>query len=368
MVREFAKIATSLWWSEKFNSVGDREKLLYLYLLSCTHGNSAGCYVLPEQYVCIDLSLPQDTVYKDLDTLSKARLIRYNRDTSVLYIPNFLRHSPVMNSKHGKGLYKLVSVLPDCEEKQLGLFDLLKSPYLEEIRNKDSLFGQIRNLDQTQIVQLTLQQKGVCPQCETDLSSVDKVYVDHGPVNENGQLPGDPYPQVICHSCYQLRGRYIPYHTSTCTKTGTKTGTDKTLINTHRKEQAANKDSDGAALKAAVSLWNQMAAQHGLAQVQRLTSGRRTSLRARLKEAGGLGGWEQALLKVPESRFLMGGNDRHWFADFDFVLRQKNFTKLMEGGYEQRQTGTDRDNLHNDLREWTEGGETGRGNPVGGDV
>lgn len=96
---------------------------------------------------------------------------------------------------------------------------------------------------------------------------------------------------------------------------------------------ALDKSPEGAAVRA----WNAMAERAGLAQVQRLTNTRRVKLRKRLEECGGLEGWKTALAKVDGSQFLLGKgtkNGRDWRADFDFLLQQKSFTKLMEGAYD----------------------------------
>lgn len=80
--------------------------------------------------------------------------------------------------------------------------------------------------------------------------------------------------------------------------------------------------------------WNAMADRTGLAKVQRLTNQRRSKLKARLRECGGREGWQSALAKMEAIPGLLGSNDRGWRADFDFMLQEKTFTKLMEGGYD----------------------------------
>lgn len=90
-------------------------------------------------------------------------------------------------------------------------------------------------------------------------------------------------------------------------------------------------------LEEAVSGWNDLAAVAGLAGVQRLTEPRRRALKARLSEAGGIEGWLAMLERVRDSSFLTGGNDRGWRADFDFVVKESNFTKIMEGKYDRKE-------------------------------
>ena len=84
----------------------------------------------------------------------------------------------------------------------------------------------------------------------------------------------------------------------------------------------------------AFEIWNEMAAQRGLARAQRITPARRRKLRSRLAEVGGLDGWLEACARVGRSGFLCGRNGRGWRADIDFVLRESAFCKLMEGGFD----------------------------------
>jgi hypothetical protein len=88
---------------------------------------------------------------------------------------------------------------------------------------------------------------------------------------------------------------------------------------------------------AVVALWNEMAGRHELPLVQKLTNGRRVAVSKRLAEVDGLDGMAIAFCKVAESSFLAGANDRGWRADFDFVMKAKNFTKVLEGGYDNRE-------------------------------
>lgn len=86
----------------------------------------------------------------------------------------------------------------------------------------------------------------------------------------------------------------------------------------------------------AVSAYNATAQDAGWPKVQSISSARRTALKARLDECGGIEGWRLALCKARASPHLCGANDRGWRADFDFLTRQSKFAKLMEGSYDPR--------------------------------
>lgn len=84
----------------------------------------------------------------------------------------------------------------------------------------------------------------------------------------------------------------------------------------------------------AVRLYNDMAQAMGLAKATKLTPGRRSAIRRRLQDSGGLPGWTAALVKLSKTPFCCGENSNGWRADLDFLCQQKSFLKLIEGGYD----------------------------------
>ena len=80
--------------------------------------------------------------------------------------------------------------------------------------------------------------------------------------------------------------------------------------------------------------WNDFAADLGLSTVQKMTGPRRAKALARLKDCGGIDGWRTALEKVRAAKWMWDGTARGgWRANFDFLLQESRFVKLMEGGY-----------------------------------
>lgn len=47
--------------------------------------------------------------------------------------------------------------------------------------------------------------------------------------------------------------------------------------------------------------------------------------------------WEQFLQRISKIPFLWGNNDRGWKADFNWVLNETNYAKIIEGNYEKDQ-------------------------------
>jgi len=83
-----------------------------------------------------------------------------------------------------------------------------------------------------------------------------------------------------------------------------------------------------------VEAWNDMARRNGLSAVKILNDGRRKKLATRIRQHP-IEDWTEAIAAIERSPFLRGENDRGWRADFDFFLEPRNFTKLIEGGYDR---------------------------------
>lgn len=81
--------------------------------------------------------------------------------------------------------------------------------------------------------------------------------------------------------------------------------------------------------------WNETADELDLPRITAFNDKRRRKAKLRLKDVGGLEGWERALAALRDSPFCLGENDRGWRANFDFMLQQESLLKLIEGAYQQ---------------------------------
>lgn len=82
-----------------------------------------------------------------------------------------------------------------------------------------------------------------------------------------------------------------------------------------------------------VDEWNDLARSCGLPTVAKLTDSRRRRLTARIRQYPEVEAWQRAFACIRGSPWMQGANDRGWRADFDFLLQDKSFTKLVEGSY-----------------------------------
>ena len=72
-----------------------------------------------------------------------------------------------------------------------------------------------------------------------------------------------------------------------------------------------------------------------LPMVANMTEARRKAVKARIAE------YDKntvflVLQKVLASPFLLGCNDRNWKCDFDWIFKAANFTKILEGNYDEK--------------------------------
>lgn len=69
--------------------------------------------------------------------------------------------------------------------------------------------------------------------------------------------------------------------------------------------------------------------------VKKLSESRKKAIKARLNTYT-VEDFEMLFLKAEASDFLKGRNDRNWRADFDWLIKDSNMTKTLEGRYDNR--------------------------------
>jgi hypothetical protein len=67
-----------------------------------------------------------------------------------------------------------------------------------------------------------------------------------------------------------------------------------------------------------------------------LSDARKKAIKARLKKYT-VDDIKRVFEKAEQSDFLKGGNGRNWAASFDWLLKDRNFAKALDGNYDNKQ-------------------------------
>lgn len=106
-----------------------------------------------------------------------------------------------------------------------------------------------------------------------------------------------------------------------------------------KKEQKEGKGRErlpngSASLALILEGWNAMAEQaRTIPQCLVLSDKRRRSLEVRLKDVFFASHWQEAISRIPSSKFLTGQGSGSWKASFDWFIQPDSVAKIIEGKY-----------------------------------
>ena len=145
-MREFCKVSPTVWRSKKFRSLTSMEaRHVYLYLLTCPHANSAGCFDIHPLYAAADTGLPEERFLYCIETLSEAGLIEWDGAENTVLIANWVEFNGPQNPKHALGILSQLAQV-SSETLRAKAFQELR----EEIsRKKFDREGSIRKAMET---------------------------------------------------------------------------------------------------------------------------------------------------------------------------------------------------------------------------
>ncbi|MGX5802317.1 hypothetical protein ACWGS9_13815 [Bradyrhizobium sp. Arg314] len=110
-MREYSKVSPKVWQSRRFRSQSDDSRLFYLYLLTCEHQSSAGCFRLPDAYAAENLNWSVERVQAARAPLIADEMLAYDDEAFEYFIRRWFRHNPTANPKHLQGVNRLISEL-----------------------------------------------------------------------------------------------------------------------------------------------------------------------------------------------------------------------------------------------------------------
>lgn len=104
-------ISTSIWSDDWFDSLSEREKLVYFYLLTNEHTNAAGVYQCTLKNVRLEIGLNREDIEKIMAKFAEAGKAFYYRE--YIIVPKWLKHQKINErSKMFLGAVKVLRSLP----------------------------------------------------------------------------------------------------------------------------------------------------------------------------------------------------------------------------------------------------------------
>lgn len=111
-MRDYGVVRTRFWEWAKRKSLSPEAKEMALYLLTCPHGNSLGCFRLPVAYIREDMGKTEREVTFALGALSAVGFLCRDMDSGWTWVVGFLEHNPIPNGKVGKAIGKMLEMVP----------------------------------------------------------------------------------------------------------------------------------------------------------------------------------------------------------------------------------------------------------------
>lgn len=160
-------------------------------------------------------------------------------------------------------------------------------------------------------------------ECDNDTNEVQTEYKSNTPIIKENDIKEDKIKEDYKEECSSLRSEHL--------STGAVDVPVK-VENYRSEEERKNREY----CIAIASFFNQSVQGKQIPQIKKLPKDRMSSILARRKEFG-----EEAIreviIKAASSRFLNGDNDRGFFATFTWIFKPRNFQKIYEGNYDNRE-------------------------------
>jgi len=137
-MREFGRIETTIWQNRKFKSLSPKAQMLWLYILTCPHGNAVGCFVLPDGYIMSDLGNSFETVTQTVSELLSKGFIERDETTFLTWVRGWWGHNTIENPNVAKAAMKAIALLPRCRvlSQFLADFERFPKPLAERLRER----------------------------------------------------------------------------------------------------------------------------------------------------------------------------------------------------------------------------------------
>lgn len=268
-------VSTSFWTDSKVDEFTPEDKYFMLYLLTNPFTTQLGIYELSVKQAAFQMGYSQEAVMALIDRFqNKYHMILYSKKTGEVALLNYLRHSIVKGGKP----------VEDCIRK-----DLLN------VKDKSLITEVFKHIEDSNDLNVT----------------VKKIVSQYLNENDNDkENDNDNDNERIVHDSY-----HDSYHESE-----------------DDPDQSVRKVIPYDSVKA---MYNEICGSYP--RCISLSEQRKRAIKARFNSGYTLGDFENLFRKAEASSFLKGKNDRNWTATFDWMIKDANMAKVLDGNYDDKE-------------------------------
>lgn len=137
-MRSYGKIETGFWLNPKVKQLSEDGRILLLYIYSCPHGNSIGCFVLHDGYIAADLGWKMERVAERVTELANNGFIARDEESNLMLVKGWFGHNTIENRNVAKAAMKTLLSLPKSPLLMALIIQIrqMNNKFLNEILNE----------------------------------------------------------------------------------------------------------------------------------------------------------------------------------------------------------------------------------------
>ncbi|MEW9576242.1 DnaD domain-containing protein [Bacillus toyonensis] len=111
----YRNVQVNFWQDEFILDLTPEERYFYIYLLTGTKTKQCGIYILPKRVAELETGYSMETVEKLLNRFVEYGKIFYDMETKELFIVNWLRYNPILNTNVEKCVLRELKTVKNKE-------------------------------------------------------------------------------------------------------------------------------------------------------------------------------------------------------------------------------------------------------------
>ena len=111
----YRNVQVDFWQDEFILDLTPEERYFYIYLLTGTKTKQCGIYILPKRVAELETGYSMETVEKLLNRFVEYGKIFYDMETKELFIVNWLRYNPILNTNVEKCVLRELKTVKNKE-------------------------------------------------------------------------------------------------------------------------------------------------------------------------------------------------------------------------------------------------------------